>query len=1064
MSVKDTGHMQALDKSGKKTLAERIAGLSPEQRAVYELKRRELQKKAASPRIPRLEGSGPWPASTDQTALWFIQQLEPNTSAYNIGNGFRVKGKLDVGLFEKCLNVVAQRHQILRTIFKTIDGKPFQFVTDVKLSAPVIDVRREPDPEAAAHEAVTRLIREPFDLEKGPLVRVPLVRIADDDYVMVAVLHHIVTDWWSYYVFYSELLGLYHAFSQGLPNPLSDLPIQYADWAAWRDRWEKTDAFRQQEEYWLRQIQRAPHILEVPADRPRPAVQSHGGARASFEFSPDVLHRLRVMNRRAGTSAFMTLLAALDVFLWRHTGQEDFLVGTPVSADRDSEETANLIGYMLNTLVLRADLSGNPTFLQVLERTRATCMGAFANKEYPFRHLVDRLKLERDMSRMPLYQIEYLYISTESPLGQGHGTIEGKLELPGFEMSVFGIDRKTSPVDLQITFGESPDRLDLMFEYNTDIFEAPTIHRLANHLNSLLDALLSHPERTIASVQLLSEEECPHLIQDLNPPAQEFPLGTLPRMFEAQAARTPHHVAVVFAGSSLTYAELNARANWLAHYLVELGLGPEKLAGICMERSLEMLTAMLAVLKAGGAYLPLDPEYPEARLAHMLKDAWPVVVLTSDALRGHLPRDVRSVSIISIDKQKTLQNPSVENPGVPLRSQHPAYVIYTSGSTGTPKGVIIEHGALAAFLYAMSAHISFGPEHRHLAVTTIGFDISILELFLPLCHGASVVLASREDARDPALLCHLLRSSNVNSMQATPSHWSMVLQEDPECLKNLRILSGGEALSRELAQKLYETNGGEVYNLYGPTEATIWASMHKLSASDFAKDAPAVVTIGEPLANYRMYVLDHCVEPCPVNTAGDLYIAGAALARGYLHRASLTAERFVADPFAVPGERMYRTGDLARWRTNGTLEFLGRADQQIKLRGFRIELGEIEVALKSEATIAQAAVLVREDVPGDRQLVAYLVPADGTTPDPATLRQALSKRLPEFMVPSAFVSLEALPLTPNRKLDRRALPTPERKAERYQSPRTPEEEILCGLFADILSLERVGVHDDFFSL
>jgi len=376
MSVKDT---VSTVESTKKTLAERIAGLSPEQRALYELKVRELQKKT-KPRIPRLQGSGPWPASTDQTALWFIQQLEPNTSAYNIGNGFRLKGKLDVQLFEKCLNVVAERHQILRTVFREIGGKPFQFVTDMKLSAPVTDVRNEPDPEAAAHEVVSRLIREPFDLEKGPLARVPLVRIADDDYVMVGVLHHIVTDWWSYYVFYSELLGLYHAFSNGLPNPLPDLPIQYADWAAWRDNWEQSSDFRNQEDYWLKQLQGVPHVLEVPADRARPAVQTHGGARSPFDIPKETLRRLRAMNRQAGTSSFMTLLAALNVFLWRYTGQEDFVVGTPVSADRDSEETANLIGYMLNTLVLRADLSGNPAFLDVLERVRTTCLDAFAHK------------------------------------------------------------------------------------------------------------------------------------------------------------------------------------------------------------------------------------------------------------------------------------------------------------------------------------------------------------------------------------------------------------------------------------------------------------------------------------------------------------------------------------------------------------------------------------------------------------------------------------------------------------------------------------------------------------
>jgi pristinamycin I synthase-3/4 len=1068
MSVKDTGHMQALDNSSKKTLAERIARLSPEQRAVYELKRRELQKKSAT-RIPPLEGSGPWPASTDQTALWFIQQLEPNTSAYNIGNGFRVKGKLDVALFERCLNVVAQRHQILRTIFKTIDGKPFQFVTDVKLSAPVIDVRREPDPEVAAHEVVTRLIREPFDLEKGPLVRVPLVRIADDDCVMVAVLHHIVTDWWSYYVFYSELLGLYHAFSQGLPNPLSDLPIQYADWAAWRDQWEQTEDFQTKENYWLTQLHGVPHVLEVPADRPRPSVQSHGGARAPFEVPHDTLRRMRAMNRQAGTSSFMTLLAALNVFLWRYTGQEDFVVGTPVSADRDSEETSNLIGYMLNTLVLRADLSGNPDFLEVLERVRDTSLGAFANKEYPFRHLVDRLKVERDMSRMPLYQVEYLYISTESPMQQTPGLPEGKIELPGFEFTVFGIDRKTSPVDLQITFGESPELLSLMFEYNTDIFEAVTIERLANDLISLLHTMLNEPERPIATLPLLNPEERHHVLEDFNPKAQPVKKTDVTEMFEAQVALTPDAKALTYADESITFAELNQRANCLAHYLVAQGAGPEKLVAICLDRSAEMLVAMLAILKTGGAYLPLDPAFPEERIAYMLADAAPLAVITTQFLASHLPKTLSQIpldapEIISELHQQGELNIRPDERAHPLSPAHPAYLIYTSGSTGMPKGVMVPRGAFLTFLESVSEQISLHPGDVHLAITTISFDISILELFLPLCHGACVALASKDEVREAAQLCRLITSSRANSMQATPSHWEMVLHEDPACLRGLRILCGGEALPRPLAQELFHATTHAVYNLYGPTEATIWSNSHRLNEHDVSEDATAVVTIGSPLSGYRLYVLDHCLEPRPVGVAGDLYIAGEALARGYLNRPGLTAERFLADPFAATASRMYRTGDLGRWRHDGTLEFLGRGDQQIKLRGFRIELGEIEAALKSEPEIAQATVIVREDGASGKELVAYLVPSGKDLPDATLLRRNLSIQLPDYMVPSAFVSLPALPLTPNGKLDRRALPAPERQTERYRAPRTPEEEILCGVFAGVLSLDRVGVDDNFFTL
>ena len=1059
----------------KKTLTERIAALTPEQRALYEAKRRLLQKKQ-EPRIPRRSDSAPWAATTDQAALWFIQQLEPSTSAYNIGNGFRIRGKLDVKLFERCFNTVVRRHDILRTTFKSIDGRPFQVVNDVELTIPVTDVRDAADPEAAAYRAVTGLIKQPFDLEKGPLVRLPLVRIADDDYVMVGVLHHIITDWWSYYIFYNEVFGLYHALANDLPDPLPSLPIQFADWAAWRDQWEKSDAFQEQENYWLDRVGSAPRVLELPADRPRPPVQSHRGAREPFLISAQATRRMRAMNRRAGASSFMTLLAVINVFLWRYTGQEDFLIGTPVSADRDSPETENLMGYLLNTLVLRADMSGHPSFIRVLERVRATCIGAFARKEYPFRNLVEQLKVERDMGRMPLYQVEYLYISTESPI-QGAGTVQGKVNLPGFEISLFNIDRKTSPVDLQITFAEATEDLGLLLEYNTDIFEPATIRRMGEQLIALLEALLAQPERLISSLSLLSDKEWHHVIEDLNPAARNLPQTTLPQLFEEQGSRTPHACALTFevldqeAGrQSLAYAELNERSNRLAHYLIGMNVGPEQLVGICLERSPQMLVALLAVLKTGAAYLPLDPDFPEARLEYMLADAAPLVTLTSNHLRARLPQNLAVLNLDSPETKALLDLQPATNPGQAERKayllpNHPAYVIYTSGSTGKPKGVMIEHRALSSFLFTMQEHSTFAPGDKHFAVTTIGFDISILELFLPLCHGATVMLAAKEDTSDPVRLSQLIRSANPSSLQATPSHWSLLLQEDPRCLEQLRTFSGGEALPRALAQALFYAGKGEVYNFYGPTETTIWSSAHRVQASDFAEEAPGVAGIGHPLANCRMYVLDHCLEPRSIGVVGDLYIGGVALARGYLKRPGLTAERFVADPHATePGARMYRTGDLARWTREGTLEFLGRDDQQVKIRGFRIELGEIEAALTDQDGISEAAVIMRDDGPG---LVAYLVPSKGNIPDPGFVRHSLRERLPEYMVPASFVVLPALPLTPNGKLDRRALPAPDRQANihsAYRPPRTPKEEILCGAFAEVLSLERVGVDDNFFTM
>jgi amino acid adenylation domain-containing protein len=1060
----------AADGIRKRTLAARIAALSPEQRALYLDRCRKLGKKSQESAIPRRKGLGPWPASTDQTALWFIQQLQPETAAYNIGNGFRLKGDLEVPLLERCLNDVVSRHEILRTTFKAIDGRPFQVIAPtLKLVIPVTDLRGTSDPESAAHAAVAQWIIRPFDLEKGPLVRLPVVRIDDNEYVVVAVLHHTVTDWWSYHLLYGELFGLYQAFVEGQAMPMPELPIQYADWAVWRNHWQQSDAFRVQEAYWLQQLREAPTILELPADRPRPPIQSYHGKREFFMISPELAHRLRAINQRAATTSFMTLLASVNAFLSRYTGQKDFLIGTPVSADRDREETSHLIGYLLNTLVLRANLAGNPNFLQLLERTRTTCIDAFAHKDFPFRDLVDRLRPERDLSRMPLYQVEYIWISEDSPLKRR------PFDLPGFEISAFQIDRMTSPVDLQVAFTEASHHLKLTIEYNTDIFYAQTICRMGAQLISFLEVLFDRPEGPIASLPLLAWDERHRVLEDFNPMPRSLPKMILPELFETQVTRNPGGTAVSFAGESLCYAELNARANRLAHYLLGLGVGPEVLVGIALQRSVELIVALLAVLKAGGAYMPLDPDYPGARLAQMLADAAPALVLSSEALRTRLPQDVEVSSLDGPKHQAALAHAPTYNPSATERAtrilpHHSAYVIYTSGSTGIPKGVVVEHQALSAFLAAMRLHLSLGPGDRHLAVTTIGFDISILELFLPLSNGAEVVLATTDETRDPVRLSAFLRTRQVNSLQATPCHWDLLIQQDPGCLQNICILAGGETLSRELARALHE-QGSRVYNLYGPTEATIWASAHALTDLDVAEEAPGVVSIGRPLASHRIYLLDHRLELVTIGMTGELYVAGAGLARGYLRRPALTAERFLPDPHAMlPGMRMYRTGDLARWRSDGTLQFLGRADHQVKVRGFRIELGEVETWLARAPGVQACAVMAWGEAARDRHLAAYVVPTDPQVPPTASaLQRFLRQHLPDFMAPAAFVWLAQLPLGPTGKLDRRALPAPEARkqpplGETSPLPRSETERCIAAVWREVLGLERAGIHDSFFEL
>jgi amino acid adenylation domain-containing protein/non-ribosomal peptide synthase protein (TIGR01720 family) len=1083
------------------TLAHRIARLTPAQRELYALRRRQLQERTVRmPSIPKRQGPGPWPASTDQTALWFFQQLAPATSAYNISWATRLHGQLDVPVLVQSLNRLVQRHEILRTTLQAVDGVPYQVIApSLTLDIPVLDCQATVDKEHAAQAEATRFSKLPFDLAAGPLCRLCLIRLAPDEHVLIVVMHHAITDWWSFQIFFRELLTLYRAGLEGRPAVLPEIPIQFADYAVWREQWLHNAECEVQLAYWLNQLAGAPFVLELPADRPRPAMQSFAGAREYFVLPAQVMQDLRAVNHRAQASSFMTLLAGTYAWLGRCTGKDDILIGTPASADRDRAETVHLIGYLLNTLVLRGNLQGNPSFVDVVGRVRATVLGAFANKDLPFRRLVEALPLVRDLSRMPLYQVEFLYVNatgSDSPRPAGGAPPIGTpSELVA---SPFFVDRQTSPVDLQIAFTEKPHQLDLMLEYNSDIFAASTVQRLGHLLITLLQGLLAAPERPIARVPWLSAAERQRLLRPPQAPDGSGGHGLdalsreerrlaggshqphhapgdaraptyLQHAFEAQVAGTPEAVAVLTAEQQVTYAELNRRANQLAHHLIGLGVGPEQLVAVALERSVELVIAVLATLKAGAAYLPLDPAYPTARLAYLLADAAPVVVLSSQALRDHLPERAAVLCLDTPATRAALGPAPVHNPTAAERTgrllpRHPAYVIYTSGSTGAPKGVVIEHGALSAFLTAIAAHLAYGPGDRHVAVTTVAFDISLLELFLPLCHGATVLLAPQEEARDPARLADFIRTSAATSLQATPSHWHLLVHQAPDCLAPLRILSGGEALPLELARALGQ-GGGEVWNLYGPTEATIWASVHCLTAADVAATAAGVVSIGRPLADYHMYVLDATLEPVPVGVVGDLYIAGAGLARGYLRRPGLTAERFVPDPHAgQPGARMYRTGDLARWRADSSLEFLGRADQQIKLRGFRIEPGEIEAALTADARVAQAAVLARQDGPGGTHLVAYVVPAPGVRPDMAALRHTLSARLPDYMVPSAFVCLDALPLTPNGKLDRQALPAPTRQRQGWRAPRTPAEHALCTLAAELLGLAHVGIDDNFFAL
>ncbi|MGQ0634992.1 MAG: amino acid adenylation domain-containing protein [Planctomycetaceae bacterium] len=1015
--------------------------------------------------ISRRSDGGSASLSFSQQRLWFLDQLEPGRAVYNNSAAAFLRGSPDPAALERSLQEIVRRHEALRTTFRSRDGQPIQvIVADAEFHLALADLRALPESERETE--ARRLAREevdrPFDLSRDLMLRARLIRLTDSEHLFVLTMHHIASDGWSFGILWRELEALYAAFSAGRSSPLPAVPVQYADYAVWQRGWLQGEVLNRQIAYWKECLAGAPAILELPTDFPRPAVQSYRGTRQKLAIGRELVHRLQGLSRQEDVTLFMTLLTAFQVLLSRYSGQKDVVVGSAI-AGRNRKELENMIGFFANTLALRSDLSGDPTFRDLLKRTREVTLGAYAHQDLPFEKLVDELQPERNLSHSPLFQVMLLLQNApRSPLA-----------LPAVTVEPVTIDGATTKFDLTLSLQETAEGLRGSLEYNTDLFEAETIARLIGHFTMLLEGIVADPGRRIGALPLLMPVERQQIIFEWSGTEVDFPCAhCIHELFEAQVERTPDAPAVVFLEQTLTYRELNARANRLAHHLIGRGVRREVLVGLCVERSLEMLVGMLGILKAGGAYVPLDPEYPPTRLRQMMEDAEPLLVLAANSVRERLPDAVETLVLDVPETRELLRNqPATNPPGADrhdgARFSSPAYVIYTSGSTGKPKAVVIEHGALTAFREALQRVVPFTSRHRLLAVTTITFDISVLELLVTLSRGAQVLLASRDEARDPSLLTGLIRRRKPCTMQATPSHWKLLVDHDRECLASLRILTGGEPLPVELARELFAT-GASVWNLYGPTEATIWASVQPLSRSDVAPDAKGVVSIGRPLTNYRIYVLDAGLELVPVGVPGELYIAGPALARGYLNRPELTTERFLADPFGRSrDERMYRTGDLARWRADGTLEFLGRVDQQVKLRGFRIELGEIEATMSGCAGVAQVVVLLREDRPGDKRLAAYVVPAAGMQPDPATLRQEAATRLPAYMVPESIVFLDKLPLTANGKLDRQSLPALSPvpgAASAEEGPRTELEQTISAIFAGALGIDRVGLDANFFDL
>jgi amino acid adenylation domain-containing protein len=997
-----------------------------------------------------------FPSSYSQQRLWFLDQLQPGSGAYNVPTATRLQGPLQPALLERALNEVVARHESLRTTFASEAGVPKQVVTPaLKIPLPLEDLAALP---ADAREVrLAKLLAEaasvPFDLKEGPLIRACLVRLAPDDHVFLVNTSHIVTDGISVGIIFGELSKLYAAYASGQPSPLPPVAIQYADYALWQKDFLRGPELERLMTYWRERLAGELPPSELPADRPRPPVRSGRGSRLRARLlQREGAEALAALCRQEKTSSFSGLLAAFAVLVQRYTGQDDVLLGSPFG-NRSRTEIEESVGFYAATVVLRLDLAGDPTptFRELCGRARQVIAGAAAHQDVPFEKIVEVLKPARAASANPFFQIMIGYLLAP----------EMAFELPGVTITPVDAPHGDSMFDLLVQLEEARDGLVGYFTYSSDLYDAETVARYVANLQHLIAAAVAAPDVPISSLDLMTEAERERLLVEWNQTAVDAPPACIHAEIERQATRTPKAVAVRTGAAALTYDELDRGANRLAAHLRALGVGPDELVGICLPRGNDMVVAVLATLKAGGAYLPLDPAYPRPRLEQMIVDSRVGVVVTTSALRGDLPLGEARAVCVDGDAEAIAAHGETRIGGA-AAPENLAYVIYTSGSTGTPKGVMLEHRNVTNFFAGMDRVLGDRQGNVQpgvwLAVTSLSFDISVLELLWTLARGFQVIVAAEDDKA--GAFATTVAAHGVTHFQCTPSMAGLLVADDGNraALGRLEaMLVGGEALSADLGRALRGALRGTLVDVYGPTETTIWSTTCTVTSDE--------ISIGRPLANTSLYVLDARREPVPIGAAGELYIGGAGVARGYLRRPELTAERFVASPFGAG--RLYRTGDLVRYRGDGNVEFLGRLDHQVKIRGHRIELGEIEAALRELAGAREVVVVARPGPAGVPRLIAYIA---GAAPTAADLRRLLRERLPEPMIPSAFVVLERLPLTPNGKIDRKALPEPEQAApasaddDGYVAPRTPTERAIAEIWKQVLGISRVSVYDNFFDL
>jgi amino acid adenylation domain-containing protein/non-ribosomal peptide synthase protein (TIGR01720 family) len=989
------------------------------------------------------------PLSFAQQRMWFIYQMDQQNSAYNEALTIRLTGRLNIDILEQTINAIIQRHESLRTTFPMVEGKPIQKIAPF-LKIKLLVVNLKDIPQEQIDKRIIEELQKPFDLTQAPLLRCTLFDLGYENYILVNVFHHIIIDGWSKGILFKELSEFYQAFLSNSTVDLPELTIQYADFAVWQRQWLQGEILENQLNYWKKQLTAAPLLLELPTDKPRPANPNFRGHSISFQINSELTEKLKLLSQKSGATLFMTLLAALNTLLFRYSGQDDILIGTP-TANRNRQEIEPLIGFFVNTLVLRNSLEGNPAFSGLLQQARNVVLEAYANQDVPFEQVVDALEIERSLSYNPLFQV--MFAMQNAPLNS--------LELPHLKAQYLAVKHQKIKFDLSLILEEIETEqgsyLEGFWEYDSHLFTDERITRMVGHFQTLLKGIVANPQQTVRELPLLTESEKQQLLVEWNQTQQDYPQNLcIHQLFEAWVEQTPDAIALIFKGEQLTYRELNSKANQLANYLQTLGVKPETLVGICIEPSLEMIVGILGILKAAGAYVPIDPTYPSERIAYMLDDSQLAVLLTQEKLVTSLPQ--HQAQVICLDSDwKEISTESKSSPITSLTPENLAYVIYTSGSTGKPKGVLVAHRGLCNLSQAQIKLFDVQPDSCVLQFASISFDASIWEIVMALCAGARLYLGTREELQPGQPLLQLLQEQEITHLTLVPSALTALSSENLPALQN--IIVAGEPCPPSLV--IQWASGRRFFNAYGPTESTVCATV----AQCF--EDMDVLPIGRPIANTKIYILDRYLQPVPIGVPGELHLASVGLAKGYLNRPELTDSKFITNPFSEKSsDRLYKTGDLVRYGNDGQIEFVGRIDDQVKIRGFRIELGEIESVLNQYPQVKDAIVIVREDELKTKRLYGYFIPKTEALTS-QELRQFIQDRLPDYMIPAFLIPLESFPLTPNGKVDRRALPLPKinpNELENYATPSTKNEQILAQIWQEVLGLKTISINDNFFEL